>query len=91
MGMTAMSQLSLNEDRRRMPRHRTLKSARIVIDPQTAVLECVVRNLSPHGALLLVPSLAVPDRFDLVLSTSHARHGCKVAWRAYDRVGVAFV
>ena len=85
-----MSQLSLNEERRRAPRQRTLKSARIVIDPQMPELECVVRNLSPDGALLLVPSLAVPDRFDLVLSASRSRHACKVAWRAHDRVGVAF-
>ena len=55
-----------------MPRLRTLKSARIVIDQQGAVLDCIVRNLSAHGALLLVPSLAVPGRFDLILSTSRA-------------------
>ena len=47
MGMTQMSQLSLNEERRRMPRQRTLKSARIVIDAQGPVLDCIVRNLSP--------------------------------------------
>jgi hypothetical protein len=90
MGMTAMSQLSLNEERRRMPRQRTLKAARIVIDPKLPALDCIVRNLSARGALLLVPSLAVPDRFDLVFSASHARHACRVAWRAHDRVGVLF-
>jgi len=37
-----------------------------------------------------VPSLAVPDRFDLVFSASRTRHACKVAWRAHDRVGVTF-
>lgn len=89
--MTAMSQLSLNEDRRRVSRQRTLKSARIVIDPRAPILECVVRNLSPFGALLLVSSFAVPDHFELVLSASRASHRCKVAWRAHDRVGVAFV
>ncbi len=73
-----------------MPRLHTLKSARIVIDPQTPALECVVRNLSAHGALLLVPSLAVPDRFELILSTSRTRHACRIAWRAHDRVGVLF-
>ena len=72
-----------------MPRQRTLKSARIMIDDGT-VLDCIVRNLSPRGALLLVPSLAVPDRFELIFSASHARQACKVAWRAHDRVGVVF-
>ena len=85
-----MSQLSWNEERRNTPRHRTLKSARIVIDSQGPVLDCIVRNLSPRGALLLVPSLAVPDRFGLVFSASRTRHACKVAWRAHDRVGVVF-
>ena len=88
--MTQMAQLSSNEERRHKPRQRTLKSARIVLDAQGPVLDCIVRNLSPRGALLLVPSLAVPDRFELIFSASHARHACKVAWRAHDRVGVVF-
>ena len=78
------------EERRRCVRTRTLKSALIVIDPKSSALDCIVRNLSPCGALLLVTSLAVPDRFDLVLSASRARHACRVAWRGSDRVGVEF-
>jgi len=78
------------EERRRCVRTRTLKSATIIIDPRSSVLDCIVRNLSPDGALLLIPSLAVPDRFDLIFSTSRARHACRVAWRGSDRVGVAF-
>lgn len=85
-----MSQVSANEDRRRMPRHRTLKSAQIVIDSQGPALDCIVRNMSPRGALLLVPSVAVPDRFDLVFAASRARYTCRVVWRAPDRVGVQF-
>ena len=79
------------QDRRRARRTRTLKSGKIVIDAKTPALECIVRNLSPHGALLLVPSLAVPDRFELVFAATRARHDCRVAWRAMDRVGIEFV
>jgi hypothetical protein len=78
------------DERRRVQRSRTLKAGRIVIDSNTSALDCIVRNLSPNGALLLVPSLAVPDRFELVFSASRARHECRVAWRAMDRVGVEF-
>jgi PilZ domain-containing protein len=78
------------EERRRARRIRTLKAARIVIDPNASALDCIVRNLSPHGALLLVSSLAVPDHFELLFSASRARHHCRVAWRAMDRVGVEF-
>jgi hypothetical protein len=85
-----MWQQPAREERRRVPRQRTLKSGQIVIGNAQPVLDCVVRNLSPGGALLLVPSLAVPDRFQLVFPASRARHECRVAWRAIDRVGVAF-
>jgi hypothetical protein len=67
MGMTAMSQLSWSEERRSTPRHRTLKSAQILIDPKLPALECIVRNLSSGGALLLVPSLGVRYQFELLL------------------------
>ena len=78
------------EERRRVQRHRTLKAARIMIDPSASALDCIVRNLSTDGALLLVSSLAVPDRFELLFSSSRVRHECRVAWRAMDRVGVEF-
>jgi hypothetical protein len=78
------------DERRGALRTRTLKSARISIDPRTSALDCIVRNLSSGGALLLVSSLAVPDRFDLIFTTSRARHACRVAWRGSDRVGVEF-
>jgi len=78
------------EERRRAHRQRTLKAARIMIDPNASGLDCIVRNLSPYGALLLVSSLAVPDRFELLFSANRTRHECRVAWRAMDRVGVEF-
>src|SRR5438477_12045183 len=76
------------EERRRGHRHRTLKAGRIVIDHNASALDCVVRNLSAHGALLLISSLAVPDHFELLFSSTRARHACRVVWRAMDRVGV---
>ena len=78
------------EERRRTRRIRTLKAGRIMIGPERYALECIVRNLSPQGALLLVPSIAVPDKFELIFSSTRAHHDCRVAWRAVDRVGVEF-
>ena len=91
MGMTQMSQLSLNEERRRMPRQRTLKSARIVIDPQGPVLDCIVRNLSAarRAAAGAVARGAGPVRaccFPRVARATPARsRGARI-----DRVGVVF-
>jgi hypothetical protein len=80
------------EERRRVLRQRTLKAGRIVIGPRTSAVECTVRNLSPAGALLLVPSVAaIPDGFELVLEAANVRRACRVIWRGDSRVGVEFV
>ena len=79
------------EERRRVPRIRTLKSGKIVTGARASTIECTVRNLSSDGALLLVPSLiAIPSEFELVLS-GPTRHTCRVVWRGDNRVGVEFV
>lgn len=78
-------------ERRHTQRTRTLKAGKVEIDSRNPVMDCIVRNLSTRGALLLLPSLAVPDQFVLTLGASHARHDCRVVWRAIDRVGVEFV
>ena len=79
------------EEKRRFPRHRTLKSGKIVVQSGRSVIDCTVRNLSAGGALLLVRSLAaIPEKFDLVLESSGEHHVCRVAWRGPDRLGVEF-
>lgn len=78
-------------ERRRVARHRTLKSGKIVVQPYASVFDCTVRNFSPDGALLAVASLAgIPERFDLVLESSGEHHRCRVIWRGRDRLGVEF-
>jgi len=79
------------EERRRVPRYRTLKSGKIVVQSGRWVVDCTVRNLSTQGALLLVRSLAaIPEKFDLVLETTGEHHSCRIAWRGEDRLGVEF-
>ena len=77
--------------RQRVPRLRTLKSGKIVLKGHTSLVDCTVRNLTDHGALLVVPSLAgIPADFELVLEPGHARHACRVVWRGDNRLGVEF-
>ena len=78
------------QERRQVQRVRTLKSGHVVIDTKTPALECIVRNLSPRGALLMVSSLAgIPESFELLLE-SKRRHPCRVIWRGENRLGVEF-
>jgi PilZ domain-containing protein len=78
-------------EQRRHPRHRTLKGGRIVFNHGSSVISCTVRNLSDGGACLQVAtSVGIPDDFDLVIEPERAPRPCHVAWRAEQRIGVAF-
>ena len=63
-------------EKRTEPRKRTLKNAQIVFNNRRSTIDCTVRNLSAHGALLLVPNIAgIPSNFDLHIDdASHASH-----------------
>jgi hypothetical protein len=79
------------EERRRVSRCRTLKSGKIVVRAHRSVIDCMVRNLSAKGALLVVAGLAgIPENFDLLLEATGEQHPCRVVWRGEDRLGVAF-
>jgi hypothetical protein len=81
----------MSDERRRYPRHRTLKAGRIVFNHRFSVISCTVRNLSEGGACLQVATtVGVPDRFDLAIEPDGLQRACDVAWRTEDRVGVAF-
>lgn len=79
------------DERRRMQRTRTLKSARIVFNHSASVIDCTVRNLTNIGACLHVTnSLGVPDRFELMFDSMHVRRPCRVIWRTDTKLGVSF-
>jgi hypothetical protein len=79
------------DERRVSPRQRCLNGAKIVFNNNSSVIDCVVRDLSPQGARLLVASpVGIPDRFDLRIDRSGACHPSKITWRANSQIGVRF-
>ena len=84
-----MSELKV--DSRRSPRRRTLKGARIIFNDRRSVIDCVVRNLSAQGALLLVPNVVgIPSDFDLYIDGETDCHHAHVAWKGKGRLGVSW-
>ena len=78
------------EERRKVPRHRTLKAGSISFN-RAAGIDCRVRNLSPAGACLEVASqIGIPDDFVLVVECDHLHQPCHVIWRTATRMGVEF-
>lgn len=79
------------QEKRKSQRHRTLKGGTIAFRQLGATIDCVVRNLSDSGALLVVTSpLGVPDRFELVVQADQSVRQCRVVWRTERQIGVAF-
>ena len=77
------------ECRRRSTRRRTLKSGRIVFNNRNSMIECVVRNLSSHGALLELPNVAeIPEDFELYIDNETKCRATSTIWRRDGKMGV---
>ena len=81
----------MDQERRGTIRHRTLKGARIATNEGFSTFNCMVRNLSEHGALLRLTSIiGVPDAFQLVMDDGRT-FDCTVAHKSSTEIGVHFV
>jgi hypothetical protein len=78
-------------ERRHQGRARTLKSARILFNQRSSVIDCTVRNLSPGGACLNVTStLGIPSEFEVLFDSDKTTRLCHVVWHKDKQLGVAF-
>jgi hypothetical protein len=79
-------------ERRRVRRTRVLKGAKIILNDRSSLFDCTVRNLTNLGASVHVPStIGSPDIFALSFDSGRSSRGCRVIWRADDKIGVSFV
>jgi len=78
-------------DKRHEHRTRVLKPARIVLNGGHGACDCLVRSLSPAGALLQIPgTLGIETRFELDIDDSTGPRPCTVTWRGETLMGVVF-
>jgi PilZ domain-containing protein len=77
-------------ERRRFPRTKVFKGAKVVLVGRSTV-NCIVRNLSNHGACLQLPTTAdLPADFDLSFDTGRTLRNCHVVWHTVTSLGVSF-
>ena len=78
-------------EQRRAPRRTTSMGASISHPRNSEDLRCIVRNISPDGALLESPlARDLPVSFWLRLAGDSTPRFCIVAWRSERQVGVEF-
>ena len=76
---------------RKGPRLRTIKGGAILFGVAPPI-DCVIRNMSSTGALLVVEDqAAIPDDVRLLIKPELTKRSCQVVWRRPDRIGVQFV
>ncbi len=76
-------------ERRRSPRHRTLKGALVVFGNRQRVLDCLIRNVSDGGAKISLESTRdVPETFELLVPREHVIVSARAVWRTDHEIGL---
>ena len=77
-------------ERRRYPRIRVQKAAKIVIGTMS-VLECMVRDLSSTGVRIEIKDAAgLPDAVDVTFDGGRTFRPCRRRWRRPTETGLEF-
>lgn len=79
------------ENKRRTPRLRTLKGAKILYRNGWGIVDCLIRDMSDTGARLVCKdTTAVPAEFTLLVNNEEVVRDAKVVWRRQDMLGIEF-
>jgi PilZ domain len=77
-------------ERRRFPRSRVFKGAKLIV-PGRPKVACIVHDLSARGAGLQLPgSVDLPEKFDLCFDTGQKLRECRMVWRNVTLAGISF-
>lgn len=81
----------MTTERRQTPRLRSLLGAQARYNQQRSTLDCVVRNISEGGALIVVPeTVLLPPDFELAITQRQRCYQAHMRWRSGTRIGVSF-
>ena len=80
------------QERRRASRPRQFLGGRIVFNGRCSTFDCLVKDMSAHGARLHLPSTTgMPGTFELALPAKQESHPARVVWCDDTQAGVEFV
>jgi hypothetical protein len=78
-------------ERRKAQRSRTYLGGQIVFNRRFSTLDCLVKNLSQHGAKIVFSSAsAIPGEFDVLIPWAGESRRARVAWSDGTQAGVVF-
>ena len=78
-------------DKRKQTRLRVFLKGRIHFNNGASSLDCLVRDMSPLGARLVLSETAtLPERFDLFVPQKERTYRAALRWRREEGIGVIF-
>jgi hypothetical protein len=79
------------EERRQVPRHKSLLRGRVYFNNRNSTAECLVRDISAHGArLIFADEVLIPEIVELYIPAKEQMLRAQVIWRNANESGVAF-
>jgi hypothetical protein len=79
------------QERRRRPRMRVLKSAKLILGG-SSVFDCVVRDLTNLGAGIDIPkAIDLPEVLEMTFDDGRSIRACRRVWRTLSKTGVEFL
>jgi hypothetical protein len=80
------------DEKRKRTRTRISKNAKIVSEHDVNGSDCVVADITNHGARIHSAHVSrLPRMFSLTFDNFKSERLCKIVWRSADAVGVRFV
>jgi hypothetical protein len=80
-----------SDERRTLLRQRSFLQGRLYFNSRRSSLDCLVRDISSHGAKLKVSdSIAIPEFVELHIPNKDETYRAKVQWRTGFEIGVTF-
>lgn len=78
------------QERRKHPRLRVLKCAKLVLAKSSAI-DCVVRDLTIVGARIEIPNgIDLPEKVGMTFDGGRSIRPCRLVWRTFSGAGVEF-
>ena len=78
-------------ERRKQTRLRVFLKGRVHFNNGASSLDCLVRDMSPIGARLVMSETAtLPEKFDLFIPQKERTYRATLRWRREDGIGVTF-
>ena len=79
------------EERRKVPRHKSLLRGTIYFNNRNSTADCMVRDISTHGArLIFSDEVTIPDIVELHIPQKDQTFRAHIVWRHASEAGIAF-